>query len=320
MDLLPQEVKNLILSYFSLSELKKVGYPDTPSFWLAKLNHELYARSEIIKEIWDIPDSLTPRENYIKVLSYFYIIVPGSEQFIDPQICMMRAARLGDRALIKYFNKLTKENAIKVPKYGDILRKLVKGKAKPNLKKGIVPKNPTQEDFVELVYLKKWKLAEGVAEKLNMTSEEIEKILIRIYILTDNLEELDKTDLSLLVSDFYDIINCIRWAVPEISDHFFIWLNSKLNFAQKSELIIGGYVKLYYYFTQSDPKLIQVYLANLDLDAIPYIAPYILLTILPYLTPEQANQIKIAKDSSKANINLLLKYFEKVNQIVEIAY
>lgn len=92
MNLLPGDLKKLIGLYIPREQVREYcGLLSNPGKFLpARSVEDLGLPMALVKELWEIPQpiyNLTPYEHYLAIMSFFAIVEPGSEKFLDLKVC-----------------------------------------------------------------------------------------------------------------------------------------------------------------------------------------------------------------------------------------
>lgn len=119
MNLLPSDLRKVIGRYIRSNDLGTYCQliPNCEQFLIERAIIDLGLPKNLILEIWDTPEqlyNLTPYENYIRVSSYFGIVLPGPEKFLNLKFCYQLAVSNNAKETANYFGTLLHHEAKKI--------------------------------------------------------------------------------------------------------------------------------------------------------------------------------------------------------------
>lgn len=247
MNLLPTDLKELIIVYFPYNKIK--NYLDlinpSPGFYVRSLVHTTGLDPNLIMEIWNLPDLIplpTLYDRYVRGLTYFNYVVPGSEVFLNLQECYIAASDNLDLPTTLYFgNKLGySDKTVRYNFYkdmGEVRRFMIEPKAKfkhseyfHQIVKGKVPDIPAKllsdmfDPMVIAIIYNQYGVLEGMVERYNIPEKRVRDALLYANVITNNLKELkdlfptiDKGNSALFWLKNYNLIDAkvLRWLISK---------------------------------------------------------------------------------------------------------
>lgn len=323
MNLLPSDLQKTIGLY--------IPYDQTLKFCqLVQCDGQFYKTKEELEVpyVIDIKENfytLTPYENYVRLLSYYFIILPGSEKFLSPTTCYHEAMRVHRYDIAKYFLQfidplMVKLNKMTAEPEPNFLYDLVTGKHP-------MPKT-VHETLLNQIYYKKYNLI----DEEKVTEEEMANALFTIYTLTGNLKNLKETFPQLPSNrSIYYILDEVRQAIPEIKAEIYVWIVKNLT----PEDIRGlGTLQLwptffYYLWKYHGPEILKY--QNFGDEGLNVAPSIIFLTINDPLFKAKVKKLldKAMKDNlylvntqgvNIENVNVFLNYYQKEDDTQQILF
>lgn len=315
MNLLPLDLRKLVGLYISpiyLSQFLPL-INGGPEFLINKAVVDLGIDRSTVEKIWNFPELLEPLTdywNYVRVLSYFEVIVPGSERFLARERCAHEAVRLGNKKLINYFGKVEDVN-VQNPEV-QLYRDLVQGKITE------VGDEITKNNLIIAIFLGIKSEIIRLTEKLGISNDTFLTIWFEVYVIIDNMQALQdlfpKNLPTIIIKMLQRILRKIRYVIPEIAPRIYRWIVSKLTVPEKKNLMQAPiWSQFFYYLTLSDPDLAKAYLLRINLRSLWTIGPYILFIVLDSISKgDMQHLIDINEDRrevNEENINIVINYF-----------
>lgn len=320
MNQLPSDVKKIITLYLPPLDLINYNSIFPSPDYLENLKTQLFIGPSMVQKIWSSPEqfyNLTEYQNYIRVLTYCDIIVPGSELFVSPYYCYREAIRTDNKRLKDYFDKYSHE--VQKPRYTNLYRDLLQGKAKLGTGKY------NQNDLRIAIYQNNWDLVEKIVDQSQTDPDYLESLLFQNYVLKGNLKELEANFPEIsdyIATNLVAILEPIRWTTS-ISDEIYLWIANGLSLEQKENIITEGvWPKLFYYlYATSGSSLIYTYMRDYNFKTHVFSRPPLELIIIEeYIMPKDWYKIIVNltgygddyiknKMANIENFNIVINYF-----------
>lgn len=211
MNLVPGELVREVFSYVPYNQVHKylplIPNPDK-GFYLRSLYNTIGFGKDLIGEIWELPDIIpipTLYDRYVRVLSYFDYVVPGSERFLNDSRCYNAAVDNLDLESAIYFGSLLgwdakKSKATFNREIGDVRKFLLNPKAQfknakifREIKKGKIPElnDKNIDEALEIAAIfNQYEVIEQIVDKYQVPIPELEDEMLRAAVMTNNLKEL----------------------------------------------------------------------------------------------------------------------------------
>lgn len=283
MNLLPSDLKKLIGLYLPRSQIE--GYisllPQSVDFLLSRAILDLQLSQKLVREIWTycrdfLGTTLSPYDHYLCTLSYFGMVSPGSEKFLDPKLCYDIAVANYDLESSYYFANLLGYDQKKVKaalgySYSDVGKFYNGLKLFPKITKlynQVLEGDPEAMDRAGiyktqklLALYGKYDLLEMLEEDGKLSADDVEENLFLRYVVKGNLKQLEQL-FPTLPEDISKYIIYVLYSIYHISKNIkteiLEWLVHKLNIADFLNTIRNGYNKnpivaklfglVYYYY------------------------------------------------------------------------
>lgn len=237
MNQLPPDLQKIIIghcSYDQIGELQNLCTLDS-IFYLRHLDYIIGLDYNLVRELWNLPysfGSLTPYQNYVRVLSYFGYIIPETSQFLSFQTCYKLSLERSNHKMIHHFANLLKIKSSTVRNnirdsfcpIADLIRgkceyielQIVKEGQIPEISKNILSiyKGNLFFDLVVVaVIYNHHSILDQLIEKFDLKSTDLETARFIAYSATNNIEQLNK----LYPQRLSGIIELtINWCIKEI--------------------------------------------------------------------------------------------------------
>lgn len=219
----------------------KYNYLLNPKLWLRKLQIDTGRPLEEVTQIWDLPSEIYPElsfyQNYVRVLSFYNIVVPGSQHFILPQKCYDYATQEQNLELMTFFGQTLgkdiekdyvearKRNYATWDISNEVLQEILK-----TFHRIMVDKIVDLRDLMSLAAIRnQWDyLIDQSQIYKNIPSEELEQFNILAKVVHDDLQGLqaDYPDkLNLDTEEVATIIETALYQIPQIKEEIYRWLS-----------------------------------------------------------------------------------------------
>lgn len=242
MDLLPLDLLNVLADYLPYSVVPELE-PRSKSFYINNLLATLGPMPKFINMVWDYPDfyPLSNKENFIRVLSWFGLIVPGSEKFLTIKKCYDLAIISQNVKVINYFGHLFNKSEDKIQKdikkfHGPVANFILGvpdkwDKIFEKVKKGQLDRNqdpdPREQLFIS-VYYGQTDLTEKIMYRYDFDISCLENDLLLTYIIKGNLKELKDT-FSTIPSYTENILERADLFIPQVSSPILFYIMEHMN-------------------------------------------------------------------------------------------